>query len=105
MGMFDYFYYKGDEYQSKSTPAQAMIKYELRDDNTLWREECDSEWIKDDNAFLGGYLNDFNHRWVFCEEFIGEIRFYRALGDWRKDEWQEFSAYFKNGLLREINEL
>jgi hypothetical protein len=104
MGMFDYLYYKGNEYQSKDTPAQAMIKYELRDDNTLWREDCDSDWIEDKNAFLGGYIVDKNHRWVFCENFLGEIRFYRSI-DRKKDEWEEYSAYFKNGLLREINEV
>ena len=104
MGMFDYFYYKGNEYQTKDTPAQGMIKYELRDDNTLWYEECDSDWIEDKNAFLGGYFEDKNHRWVFCDNFLGEIRFYRSL-DRHHDEWEEYSAYFKNGLLREINEV
>jgi hypothetical protein len=104
MGMFDYFYYKGDEYQTKDTPAQLLSKYELRDDNTLWFEDCDCEWVERPGEFLGGHLRDFNHRWVFCDTFLGEIRFYRPLEKDRKD-WQEYSAYFKNGVLREINEI
>ena len=102
--MFDYFYYKGNEYQSKDTPAQVMTKYELRDDNTLWREDSDAEWIETPGEFLGGYIKETNHRWVFCEHFLGEIRFYRSI-DRARDEWEEYSAYFKNGILREINEV
>ena len=107
MGMFDYVHYKGDKYQSKYTPSQGLDNYKIEQDQDsghwfLWHEEYDSEWIED-GGFLGGHIHDFNHRWVHCDKFIGEIKFYRPLLG--KDEWLEYSAYFKNGILREINEL
>jgi hypothetical protein len=55
MGMFDYLNYKGHDYQSKDTPNQWMANYEIREDGTLWVEESDGEWIKDENSFWWVY--------------------------------------------------
>jgi hypothetical protein len=52
MGMFDYLHYKGHDYQSKDTPNQLMDKYELKENGTLWVEEYDAEWVKDEGACL-----------------------------------------------------
>ena len=101
MGMFDYLHYKGHDYQSKDTPNQLMDKYELKENGTLWVEESDGEWIKDENSLLGGYIKESNHRWVQVEKYTGEIRFYRHL-DKEYKVWEEFSAYFVQGQLKHL---
>jgi hypothetical protein len=104
MGMFDYIRYKGHEYQSKDTPNQWMDNYEIRDDGTLWVEDYDSEWVADSEGLFGGFLEKKNVRDRFVFEFIGEIRFYRDI-DYKKDLWEEFSAYFVNGQMKFITEI
>ena len=101
MGMFDYLNFRGNDYQSKDTPNQWMANYEIREDGTLWVEESDGEWIKDENSLLGGYIKESNHRWVQVENYTGEIRFYRHL-DKEYKVWEEFSAYFINGQLKHL---
>jgi hypothetical protein len=101
MGMFDYLNFKGHDYQSKDTPNQWMANYEIREDGTLWVEESDGEWIKDENSLLGGYIKESNHRWVQVENYTGEIRFYRHL-DKEYKVWEEFSAYFVQGQLKHL---
>ena len=101
MGMFDYLNFRGNEYQSKDTPNQLMDKYELKENGTLWVEESDGEWIKDENSLLGGYIKESNHRWVQVEKYTGEIRFYRHL-DKEYKVWEEFSAYFVQGQLKHL---
>ena len=82
MGMFDYVHYQGKEYQSKDTPRQLMDKYEIRIDQEsnqeqLWVEEYEAEYVEEEGYFLGGYLKQFNERWVFLEDFDGLIKIYR----------------------------
>jgi hypothetical protein len=101
MGMFDYLNFRGNDYQSKDTPNQWMANYEIREDGTLWVEESDGEWIKDENSLLGGYIKESNHRWVQVEKYTGEIRFYRHL-DKEYKVWEEFSAYFIDGQLKHL---
>jgi hypothetical protein len=101
MGMFDYLNFRGNDYQSKDTPNQWMANYEIREDGTLWVEESDGEWIKDENSLLGGYIKESNHRWVQVEKYTGEIRFYRHL-DKEYKVWEEFSAYFVQGQLKHL---
>lgn len=101
MGMFDYLNFRGNDYQSKDTPNQWMANYEIREDGTLWVEESDGEWIKDENSLLGGYIKESNHRWVQVENYTGEIRFYRHL-DKEYKVWEEFSAYFVQGQLKHL---
>jgi hypothetical protein len=78
-----------------------MDNYELKEDGTLWVEESDGEWIKDENSLLGGYIKESNHRWVQVENYTGEIRFYRHL-DKEYKVWEEFSAYFVQGQLKHL---
>jgi hypothetical protein len=99
--MFDYLNFRGNDYQSKDTPNQLMDKYELKENGTLWVEESDGEWIKDENSLLGGYIKESNHRWVQVENYTGEIRFYRHL-DKEYKVWEEFSAYFIQGQLKHL---
>ena len=101
MGMFDYLNFRGNDYQSKDTPNQWMANYAIREDGTLWVEESDGEWIKDENSLLGGYIKESNHRWVQVENYTGEIRFYRHL-DKEYKVWEEFSAYFVQGQLKHL---
>lgn len=102
MGMFDYINYEGKEYQTRHTPAQLLDHYEIKSDGTLWHENYDLEIIPDETAVFKQRWEYNNKRWEFCEKFIGEIRFYRALD---ADDWEEYSAYFKDGKMREINQI
>jgi hypothetical protein len=103
MGMFDNIRYDGYNYQTKDTPAQALDQYHIKDDGTLWHTEYDVEWIEDGGMF-GGYIEQHNHRDVFCADFTGEIRFYRSL-DKEHRKWEEYSTYFLKGNLREIHKI
>ena len=102
MGMFDYINYKGKQYQTKNTPNQLMDNYEIRDDGTLWVEKYESEWVKDPNAWLGGFINQYNHRWEQEKNFTGEIFFYEYDG---KGKDIEYSSYFIFGELKNIVQL
>lgn len=104
MGMFDYIRYSGHDYQTKDTPAQLLDHYEIREDGTLWHTAYDTEWVEDENYLLKAYLRQFNEREEFCADFIGEIRFYRHL-DKKHTQWEEFSAYFVNGKMRELHQI
>ena len=104
MGMFDYVRYNGHQYQTKDTPAQLLDHYEIREDGTLWHTAYDVEWVEDDAYFLKAYLRHFNEREEFCGDFIGEIRFYRQL-DKEYKIWEEYSAYFVKGQMREIHKI
>ena len=109
MGMFDYIVYKDEVYQTKDTPAQGLDKYKIEQDHTsgawlLWYEEYDSEWIDDDEHFLGGYIKQSNHRWQFCADFDGDIRFYRDADD-NRQTWIEYKALFMDGRMLKIREI
>ena len=73
MGMFDYITYKDERYQTRDTPNQSLDNYTIREDDTLWVEEYDSEWI-DDEGLFGGSIKQSNHRWAPCSDFDGNIR-------------------------------
>ena len=113
MGMFDNLYYEGKEYQTKDTPNQALDKYKIEVDQDsghtyLWVEEYDSEWVEEPDRFLGGYIRQFNERWVRCDDFDGNIVFYREdveNGGWKNGAWIEYSALFMDGKLLRIKEV
>lgn len=99
--------YQDRVFQTKDTPAQYCDIYEIREDGTLWYETYDIEDRSDPKAegfkrFLG-CMTKVNRRWV-AEPMTGEISFYDfPTGDHNDGGWVEFSAYFVNGKLREIN--
>lgn len=101
MGMFDNIRYEskfpGRQFQTKDTPSQGLDLYEIREDGTLWYQDYDARWVEDHNALFGGYLDQYNHRWIFEERFTGEIRFYDY--DTKKNIWDEYSGYFVRGKL------
>lgn len=105
MGMFDNIEYQGRQYQTKDTPLQTLDNYKIEQDQDsghwyLWHEEYDSEWVdSDENALFGGTFHQSNHRWVCCNDFDGEIRFYY----YRSDENQEeYRALFMDGRMLKI---
>jgi len=103
MRMFDYVSYNGNKYQTRHTLSQCFDNYEIRNDQ-LWYEDYDTEWVETTN--FGGYIEKINFRWTFCKKFIGEIRFYKLLDtnpERKKDTWEEYSAYFYKGQLKEIH--
>lgn len=113
MGMFDWLTckYKLDDpvhntlrYQTKDTRAQGLDNYEIREDGTLWHENYDANWVDDGNYKLfGGYLEKSNLRWE-QEIFTGEIIFYANTEDPNHGaNWIEYSAYYRNGELQQIN--
>lgn len=106
MGMFDYLRCdyplpvegaKEYEYQTKDTPAQWLDRYEIRADGTLWHEDYEIEDRSDPDAKglsrLFACATRVNERWV-PETLTGEIVFYTNV--------LEFSAYFVDGVLKNI---
>ena len=112
MGMFDTVYYKGEQYQTKDTPAQSLDNYKIEIDQTsghhyLWHEEYDVEWIEDKEAWLGSRQHTWNHRWVCCDDFDGLVRFYREdreRGGYKNDAWIEYKALFMDGVMIKLIE-
>ena len=103
MGMFDQVYYRGCEYQTKDTPEQMLDNYKIEQDPEsgrwyLWHEEYDAEWIEEDSLF-GGSIKQSNQRWVRCNEFDGEIRFYYYRTD---EDQEEYQALFMDGCMLKI---
>lgn len=92
-------------YQTKDTPAQFMELYEIREDGSLWHEAYDMEDRSDPQAAPGslhafmGCMTPVRQRWEPMSDFTGEVRFYTSRND---DEWIEFSAYFVQGHLRQL---
>jgi hypothetical protein len=79
-----------------------MDKYRIETDQEsgheqLWVEEYDAEYIKSEEHFLGGYLEQSNHRWVFQEDFDGLIKIYRQSDD--KKVWITYKFLFMNGRM------
>jgi hypothetical protein len=106
MGMFDYINYKEQEYQTKDTPKQYCEYYSIEADQEsghvyLWVEEYDAEWIESEEYFLGAYIKQSNHRWVRCDDFTGDIVFYREVDKTYK-KWHQYTATFINGKMTEI---
>ena len=109
MGMFDYIVYKDEVYQTKDTPAQALDKYKIEQDQTsgqfyLWYEKYDSDWVEEPDRFGGGYMKQSNQRWVACADFDGNLRFYRSDKD-NRDLWIEYRALFMDGRMIKIKEV
>lgn len=100
MGMFDYIRFDGQEYQTKDTPNQLLDYYEIRG-MFLYEETYDAKWIDEKEHLFGGYMEKYNEKWEKCENFTGEIRFYRHL-DKEYKIWEEFSAYFIKGELKKL---
>ena len=101
MGMFDSIHFEGKEYQTKDTPEQALDTYEIRGDELWWRK-TEHDWVEDEDAMFGGYLQETSHEWIFCENFDGLIRFYREdedNGGYEKNAWIEYKALFMNGKI------
>lgn len=95
----------GYEFQTKSFPCPFLEHYEIRPDGTLWCEHYDIEDRSDPDAEglsrFAGRMTRVNLRWC-PEEITREIRFY---GDLPDTGWIEFSAYFVNGVLRELHRI
>ena len=100
--MFDWIEFEGKEYQTKDTPRQLCDNYRIDDLGRLWVEEYDAELVKDTAHFFGAYINQFNKRWVECQDFSGKVRFYREdleRGGHDQNAWVEWEAEFKCGCM------
>ena len=90
MGMFDYLHCKLPQvnkpdmrFQTKCTPSQYLELYEIREDGTLWHQNCESmEWSR-------------------LEDYRGEIVFYEET----EDEWFEYSAIFIGGKVIDLKRI
>jgi len=107
MGMFDNIEYKGDQYQTKDTPCQSLDNYKIeqnQDDGHwyLWHEEYDTEW-DDDEGLFGGSIRQFNQRWVACQDFDGNLRFYRSDKE-NPNCWIEYRSLFMDGRMLKLKE-
>lgn len=102
--MFDNIKYRGREYQTKDTPEQLLDNYKIEQDQDsghwyLWHEEYDSQWVEEEGFFLGGTLQQSNHRWVCCNDFDGLIRFYYYRTE---EDQEEYEALFMDGRMLKI---
>ena len=74
------------DYHTKDTPCQYLNKYEITADGVLRHKEWDAE-------------DGLGDKWIGHPDFVGEVRFY----DYKEcGGWIEFSAYFVNGVLKEL---
>ena len=101
--MFDNLEYRGRQYQTKDTPLQTLDNYKIEQDQDsghwyLWHEEYDAEWLVDEGLF-GGSIKQSNHRWVCCDDFDGEIRFYHYRSE---EDQEEYRALFMDGRMIKI---
>ena len=74
------------EYQTKDTPSQYLYKYEITPNGVLRHKEWDAD-------------EGLGDKWIGHPDFVGEVRFYDCDVD---GGWIEFSAYFVNGVLKEL---
>lgn len=105
MGMFDYLHYEGDIYQTKDTPRQSLDDFRI-EDNQLWWENYDSEWIEG-GAIFGGRFEKINRRWELCDNFDGVVRFNRedhARGGYRANAWIRYEALFMDGHMIKLTQ-
>lgn len=79
--------------QSKSTPAQAMVKYKIASDGQVYEEQCEYEWINND-SIVGGHFNTISSEWVPCN-FTKDIEFYQYYQ--HKDYTYENDIAFETG--------
>ena len=113
MGMFDYVECEyslpagkgASVFQTKDTPAQMLDIYKIDADGLLWHEAYDIEDRSDPSAegldrFVG-CMTRVNKRWERCVNFTGEITFYNFIND--RTGWLEYSAYFVDGMLKELH--
>ena len=114
-------------YQTKDTDSQCCDLYEIREDGTLWHETYDTEdrsevgkWMKENPGkevpetfgllAWAGCGTRVNQKWEQVN-ITGEICFYTMYGveDGRmknvtsRNGWVEWSAYFVNGKLNQLN--
>ena len=82
-------------YQTKDTPSQYLDVYEIREDGALWYHA--SHGAAEDGACFANNPDCTEWR---REKFLGEIRFYDYDRDGRR---LEFSAYFVDGMLKELH--
>jgi hypothetical protein len=102
--MFDNLEYRGRVYQTKDTPLQTLDNYKIEQDQDsghwyLWHEDYDAEWNQDVGQLFGGTLVQSNWRWVRCDDFDGEIRFYYYRSD---EDQEEYRALFMDGRMIKI---
>lgn len=116
MGMFDNVQCKyplpwpesadfGFEWQSKSAGCE-LHNYEIREDGTLWHEDCDYEDRSDQNAEgimrLRGMMTPVNKRWVKLP-WEGEFEIHHLVkDDVRQDWWYECRFWFCDGVVKDV---
>ena len=97
MTVFDYIIFNGEIYQTKDTPKKLFNKYKIAfdketDEYKLYRED-------DRIKYIIGFFEKSSFSWTFCDNFTGELTFYRNL-----DEHTEmYYSYFHNGILIKID--
>lgn len=102
MGMFDYLicemplpdypdFDKVYTFQTKCTPCQCMTTYKITEDGSLFVKKAKHKWIEND-SLVGGYMQEIDADWVFCDHYTGEIVFYDYYvhSDYTTDTSDEF---------------
>ena len=102
MSMFDYLicemplpdypdFDKVYTFQTKCTPCQCMTTYKILEDGRLFVKKAKHKWIEND-SLVGGYMQEIDVDWVFCDHYTGEIIFYDYYvhSDYTTDTSDEF---------------
>ena len=85
------------DWQSKSTPAQYLDHYEIREDGTLWHHEYDLRVETEEDGFLGIQMYRDNPRWT-QERFTGELEIH----DCDDQHWYSVQFWFRDGVVRDM---
>lgn len=110
MGMFDWIKLEVplpdgkrvvDKFQTKSFDS-IMQTYVITAKGELYKEVYEYEYIKDDEHFLGGYINQIkdSYRREYLTDFHGDVRFYNS-GRVGK-AYRDYLARFTNGRLEKM---
>ncbi len=78
-------------FQTKCTPSQCMTTYKITEDGSLFVKKAKHKWIEND-SLVGGYMQEIDVDWVFCDHYTGEIVFYDYYvhSDYTTDTSDEF---------------
>jgi hypothetical protein len=90
------------EYQSKSTPAQALDNYVITPDGNLLHEEYDTRMEESAEAPFGFYPHRDNCRWV-AVDYRGELEIHTSVEQPASTlKWYSYLLWFKDSCIADV---
>jgi len=105
MGLFDYVtcryqlppeFPQDLEWQSKSTPAQYLDHYEIREDGTLWHEHYTHRIVAVEDDLFGVHIFRDNPEWR-PEPLTGELEVHGC----DDEHWYAVQFWFRDGVVKD----